>query len=108
MEALLGRVAKLGAGVAGAAFVGNNFLFNGTTVRQWHTPVGFRLHHRSHHQHLGSSPFLPPRIAVEGGFRAVVFDRFNGVLQKPLQEGTSIVVPILQVRGWHGMPLAAP
>lgn len=29
MEALLGRVARLGAGVAGAAFVGNNFLFNG-------------------------------------------------------------------------------
>jgi len=33
MEALLGRVAKLGAGVAGAAFVGNNFLFNGK--RAW-------------------------------------------------------------------------
>lgn len=31
MEALLGRVARLGAGVAGAAFVGNNFLFNGTS-----------------------------------------------------------------------------
>ena len=33
MEALLGRVAKLGFGVAGAAFVGNNFLFNGACVR---------------------------------------------------------------------------
>eukprot|EP00624_Nannochloropsis_granulata_P006063 evm.model.NODE_4407_length_63659_cov_22.504595.5 len=61
MEALLGRVARLGAGVAGAAFVGNNFLFN-----------------------------------VEGGYRAVVFDRFNGVLPKPLEEGTSIVIPVLQ------------
>lgn len=35
---------------------------------------------------------------VEGGYRAVVFDRFKGVLEKPLQEGTSIVIPILQVR----------
>jgi len=34
---------------------------------------------------------------VEGGYRAVVFDRFKGVLPKPLEEGTSVVVPILQV-----------
>jgi hypothetical protein len=30
MEALLNRVAKLGGAVAVTAFVGNNFLFNGT------------------------------------------------------------------------------
>jgi len=33
---------------------------------------------------------------VEGGHRAVVFDRFKGVLPKPLAEGTSIVIPVLQ------------
>ena len=39
MEALLGRVARLGAGVAGAAFVGNNFLFNGASRPVSHTPT---------------------------------------------------------------------
>lgn len=32
MEALLNRVAKLGAGVAAAAFVGNNFLYTGQSA----------------------------------------------------------------------------
>jgi len=36
-------------------------------------------------------------MAVEGGHRAVVFDRFKGVLPKPLLEGTSIIIPFIQV-----------
>lgn len=96
MEALLGRVAKLGAGVAGAAFVGNNFLFNGACVFA-HAGLGLRLHAHPGltHAHRVISYNIK---SVEGGFRAVVFDRFQGVLSKPLQEGTSIVIPILQVR----------
>jgi len=39
---------------------------------------------------------LLTQTTVEGGYRAVVFDRFNGVLPTPLEEGTSIVIPMLQ------------
>jgi len=42
------------------------------------------------------SLLLLTQTTVEGGYRAVVFDRFNGVLPTPLEEGTSIVIPILQ------------
>ena len=41
-------------------------------------------------------PSSQPKTTVEGGYRAVVFDRFNGVLPTPLEEGTSVVIPILQ------------
>jgi prohibitin 1 len=33
---------------------------------------------------------------VDGGERALVFDRYRGVLPKPVGEGTHFVVPILQ------------
>lgn len=94
MEALLGRIARLGAGVAGAAFVGNNFLFNGAFSPQTqHAHECCRVGPRN-----STSRTEQKQQTVEGGYRAVVFDRFKGVLDKPLQEGTSVVIPVLQVR----------
>ena len=37
-------------------------------------------------------------IVVDGGERAVIFDRFRGVLPKTVGEGTHFRIPLIQVR----------
>lgn len=40
-------------------------------------------------------------IVVDGGERAVIFDRFRGVLPKTIAEGTHFRIPLIQVgSGW--------
>ena len=42
-------------------------------------------------------------IVVDGGERAVIFDRFRGVLPKTVAEGTHFRSPLIQVgNGWFG------
>ena len=42
-------------------------------------------------------------IVVDGGERAVIFDRFRGVLPKTVAEGTHFRIPLIQVgNGWFG------
>ena len=42
-------------------------------------------------------------IVVDGGERAVIFDRFRGVLPKTVAEGTHFRIPLIQVgSGWFG------
>lgn len=36
-------------------------------------------------------------IVVDGGERAVIFDRFRGVLPKTIAEGTHFRIPLIQV-----------
>ncbi len=36
-------------------------------------------------------------IVVDGGERAVIFDRFRGVLPKTVAEGTHFRIPLIQV-----------
>lgn len=36
-------------------------------------------------------------ILVDGGERAVIFDRFRGVLPKTIKEGTHFKIPFIQV-----------
>ena len=40
--------------------------------------------------------FLKLGIAVDGGHRAVIFDRFRGVLDKTAGEGTHFIIPWIQ------------
>lgn len=42
-------------------------------------------------------------IVVDGGERAVIFDRFRGVLPKTVAEGTHFRIPLIQVGNrWFG------
>ena len=83
------RIGQLGFGIAVAAGVVNSALYNG---KCWMNPsymdlivflISFFL-------------FLCVLCAVEGGHRAVIFDRFSGVLNQVVGEGTHFYVPWVQ------------
>ena len=46
--------------------------------------------------HYFHSSFLTTTLTVDGGERAVMFDRFRGVLKETSAEGTHFMVPIIQ------------
>jgi len=46
--------------------------------------------------HYFHSSFLTTTVTVDGGERAVMFDRFRGVLKETSAEGTHFMVPIIQ------------
>lgn len=49
---------------------------------------------------IGNS--VPSHFLVDGGERAVIFDRFRGVLPKTIKEGTHFKIPFIQVEmGWE-------
>ena len=48
------------------------------------------------HFSLGGIPFLFITISVDGGQRAVIFDRFTGVKQHVTGEGTHFLIPWVQ------------
>ena len=74
---LLNTIGKLGVGLAIGASVVNTALYNGKI-------------------NLIFAHFTPFLIAVDGGTRAVIFDRFTGVKPYVVGEGTHFLIPWVQ------------
>ena len=77
MAGILNRLAAIGFGLAASGAVISNTLYNGTKT----SLLFVRL-------------FL--LIAVDGGERVVIFDRFRGVLDSVSGEGTHFLIPWVQ------------
>ena len=77
MEGTLRGITNLGLAAAGIGFVGQFCLYNGERGRVGEGGGEGRV--------------------VEGGKRAVIFDRFRGVLPTVFREGTHLKIPIVQV-----------
>lgn len=77
----LNRIGQLGLGVALVGGVVNSALYNGDIFFKW---IFF----------LNKYIFL--KFLVDGGHRAVIFDRFAGIKQMVVGEGTHFFIPWVQ------------
>lgn len=90
-QKILGRLGQIGIGLAVAGGVAQSALYNG------------KLHHcRNLHAMLVCRSLssvrtsLTARVSVDGGQRAVIFDRFSGVKPDVSGEGTHFLIPWVQ------------
>jgi prohibitin 1 len=76
----LNRLGQLGLGVAVVGGVVNSALYNGKTLLD---SKYSKIHSKTH-------------FAVDGGHRAVIFDRFAGIKNQVTGEGTHFFIPWVQ------------
>ena len=96
----LNRIAVLSAGVGFAGYALDQCLFNGACG------CGAARRHRvfglgDRDPPLGcpvSRRFRVFGCAVDGGHRAVIWDRFQGITSKVVGEGTHFRIPFIEVR----------
>lgn len=87
MANLFNRLGQLGIGIAIAGSVASSALYNGKS----HT---FQYH--VYHQPNNLIQFLNLHYIVDGGHRAVIFDRFQGIKELVVGEGTHFIIPWVQ------------
>lgn len=87
-QKLLSRMGTLGVGLAVAGGVAQSALYNGLFAFhiKFHIYTCYILFKQS-----SKSP-----IPVDGGQRAVIFDRFSGVKNEIVGEGTHFIIPWVQ------------
>lgn len=91
MAQAFARLAQIGMGFAAAGTIVNSALFNGeySLFCFCHQcPLSSDMEH--------SNILCFCYVAVDGGFRAVIFDRFKGVKQDVIGEGTHFYIPWVQ------------
>lgn len=74
-QRLFNRLVGIGGGMFLAGVAGQSALYNGLCY---------------------CGEFAQDRFAVDGGERAVIFDRFSGVKPNVVGEGTHFIIPMIQ------------
>lgn len=90
MAQIFNRIGQLGLGLAIAGSVANSALYNGLYCNS------NRTSHLNKILLIGKYPFHVVLITVDGGHRAVIFDRFQGIKPDVVGEGTHFIIPWVQ------------
>jgi prohibitin 1 len=98
MAQLFNRLGSLGLGIALAGGIASSALYNGTPDFFVEVPEDFSTISSKTHCCLQLKLLfnIIYSIAVDGGHRAVIYDRFQGVRNYVVGEGTHFIIPWVQ------------
>jgi hypothetical protein len=94
MSKLMNSLTRLGIGIALVSGAANSMLYNGKTASiYYYILTSFSLLSIIYlHEHKITKQNF---YLVDGGHRAVIFDRFQGIKQDVIGEGTHFMIPWL-------------